>query len=212
MGVSPSGYYDWRQRGSNAHQQYDDVLVTQILQMHKGHRRNYGAGRVHKYLRERDYICSRRRINRLMKQHGIRATYNGGKYAVKAKDIGEVATNRLAEALPATGSGEQWAGDMTYLKTSQGPLYMATVIDLFSRKVIGWGFSRSHDTSLIKGALDLALSTAEPKEKCLFHSDQGSEYRSGLYLDTLKESGLEVSMSRAGSRQIMLMWNRFLEH
>ncbi len=134
-----------------------------------------------------------------MKQHGIRATYNGGKYTGKAKDVGEIAANHLEKALPARSLGEQWAGDMAYLKTSQGPLYMATVIDLFSRKVIGWGFSRSHDASLIKGALDLALSTEGPKEKCLFHSDQGSEYRSRLYQGALKDSGLAVSMSRAGT-------------
>ena len=91
------------------------------------------------------------------------------------------------------------AGDMTYLKTAQGPIYMAAVLDLFSREVIGWGFSRAHDADLITGALEMALALKENEDGCFFHSDQGSEYRSDIYQNTLRGAGLVSSMSRAGT-------------
>lgn len=110
-----------------------------------------------------------------------------------------MADNLLADCPKADAAGQHWAGDMTYLKTDQGELYMAAVLDLFTRKVIGWGFSRSHDTELVDGALKMSLSLEEKKPGCLFHSDQGSEYRSDSYRQTVKEAGMVSSMSRSGT-------------
>lgn len=167
--------------------------------MHKGHCRNYGAARVHQYLKHKGYSCSRRRINRLMKAQGIRAIYAGFQYPSRAKGFAEIVDNHLAVAPGATETGQQWAGDMTYLKTRQGPMYLAAVIDLYSRKVVGWGFSRSHDADLVTGALSLAIASNHVKAGCLFHSDQGSEYRSDMYRDALTHAGMTPSMSRAGT-------------
>lgn len=197
--MSPSGYYDWQGRGLSNRSKEDELLVSKIKALHVGHKRNYGAIRVHKALRKQGLSCSRRRTNRLMKAHGIRSTYHAYKAGRRPGGYAEIADNLLAKTPQATAAGQQWAGDMTYLKTKEGPLYMAAVLDLFNREVIGWGFSRTHDADLITGALKMALSLREAEAGCLFHSDQGSEYRSDLYKNTVRDAGLISSMSRAGT-------------
>lgn len=197
--VSSSGYYDWLERGPSARTQHDALLVDEIQRMHVGHKKNYGAIRVHPYLKNLNYTCSRRRINRLMKAHGIRSSYHAQRYRRYAGGVAPVADNLLSEQPKADSAGQHWAGDMTYLKTGEGELYMAAVLDLFTRKVIGWGFSRSHDTSLVDGALKMSLSQEERQPGCLFHSDQGSEYRSDAYRKTVEEADMVSSMSRPGT-------------
>ncbi len=199
LGVSRGGFYDWRDRPKSERAQYDEMLVEQIKEMHVGHNRNYGAFRVHKYLREIDWECSRRRINRLMKAHGIRSIYHAYKARRRSGGQSVVADNILATQPIATQVGEHWAGDMTYLKTKQGPLYMAIVMDLFTRRVVGWGFSQLHDADLVTGALKMSAKYAHKQPGCLFHSDQGSEYRSDTYQETIEKNGLISSMSRAGT-------------
>lgn len=166
---------------------------------HVGHQRNYGAVRMHVLLNTINYPCSRRRVNRLMKQSGIVSRYHASRYRKREGGTSPIAENLLAEVPRATKVGEHWAGDMTHLKTNEGPLYMAAVLDLFSRKVIGWSFSTSHDANLVNGALKMSLSRGNKQPGCLFHSDQGAEYRSALYRKTLTDSDLTSSMSRAGN-------------
>lgn len=136
-----------------------------------------------------------------MKQNGIRSIYHAYKYRYRRGRAIFIppASNLLAHSEKATMVGEHWAGDMTYLKTKEGPLFMAAVLDLYSRKVIGWGFSKIRDTSLVDGALKMSLSREHRCSGCLFHSDQGTEYRSRLYLKTLKEADMVASMSRPGN-------------
>ncbi len=198
LDVSTSGYYDWRDRPASERAQYDAVLVDQIVEMHRGHEENYGAVRVHPYLRGLSYSCSRRRINRLMKAHGIRSKYHAHRPRRSNGTNAPVADNLLATRPLAKQSGEHWAGDMTYLKTKEGDFYLAAILDLWSRKVIGWAFSRNHDADLVKGALDMSLAFETRQPDCLFHSDQGSEYRSENYRARLAEVGMISSMSRPG--------------
>jgi len=156
---------------------------------------------MHPLLKGLGYECSRRRVNRLMKQAGISSNYHAYRYRHR-KGVGgfsPAAENLLAESEKATTMGEHWAGDMTYLKTKEGPLFMAAVLDLFTRKVIGWGFATNRDTSLVDGALKMALSREKNQVGCLFHSDQGREYRSTVYLETLDNADMIASMSRAGN-------------
>lgn len=181
------------------HAKYDATLVHQIRRMHKGHERNYGAIRVHPFLKNQSFSCSRRRINRLMKTHGIHSIYHAQRYQKRAKGNAPVADNLLASRQKATSPGQHWAGDMTYLKTREGEFYMAAVLDLATRKVIGWGFSKAHDACLVKGALDMSISQEERQPACIFHSDQGSEYRSDSYIKAIKSAGMVSSMSRAGT-------------
>lgn len=199
LGVSTSGYYDWRSRPVSKRAQYDAVLVDQIVEMHRGHEANYGAVRVHPYLKKKSYSCSRRRINRLMKAHGIRSKYHAHRFRRASGGNAPVADNLLAKQPTAERSGQQWAGDMTYLKTREGDFYLAAILDLWSRKVIGWAFSRNHDADLVRGALDMSLTLEQRQPGCLFHSDQGSEYRSDSYRERVAEVGMVSSMSRAGT-------------
>lgn len=199
LGVSTSGYYDWCDREVSDRGKHDAVLVEQIRRMHVGHKRNYGAIRVHPYLKRLDYSCSRRRINRLMKAHGIYSTYHALRHRRCKGGISPVADNHMAGCPKATGIGQHWAGDMTYLRTGEGELYMAAILDLFTRKVIGWGFSRHHDADLVEGALAMSISQEPRRPGCLFHSDQGSEYRSDVYRNAIDEAGMVSSMSRAGT-------------
>lgn len=199
LDVSTSGYYDWRDRPKSEKRRYDEVLVEQITKMHKGHEANYGAIRVHPYLKKLGYSCSRRRINQLMQTHGIRSKYHAQRPQRYNSGHAPVADNVLSEQPLAVQQGQQWAGDMTYLKTQEGEFYLAAVLDLHSRKVIGWAFSKNHDTELVKGALDMSIALEAKQPGCIFHSDQGSEYRSDIYRKCLADADMVSSMSRAGT-------------
>lgn len=201
-GVSKSGYYAWSSRDQSAHDQYDNTLKEAIGDVHQGFRRTYGARRVHRVLRDKGLSCSVRRVNRLMREMGIDARttrlypWRPGLHQFYAS-----VDNRLAKAEPSTQVGQQWGGDLTYLKYKGGHVYLAIVIDLFSRRVIGWAFSKRRDTTLTKSALRSALRNQKPEEECLFHSDQGSEYAAHDYREKLNEAGLVQSMSRKSTPQ-----------
>lgn len=199
LDVSTTGYYDWRDREESSRAKYDSILVDEITKMHVGHERNYGAIRVHPYLKNLGFPCSRRRINRLMKAHSIASIYHAYRHKRASGSNSLKVDNVLAESPPAASVGRHWAGDMTYLKTREGPVYMAAVLDLFTRKVVGWGFSRNHDADLVCGALNMSLEYEEAKPGCVFHSDQGSEYCSDIYQKTVAGAGMVSSMSRAGT-------------
>lgn len=200
LGVSRSGYYAWRARKPSARERDDAQLTEAICELHQGYRRAYGARRVHRALRQRDYICSVRRVSRLMKAAGIKASTRGlytwtpGKHAFYSE-----AGNQLAGAASPTACGEQWAGDFTYVQTGQGYLYHAVVLDLYSREVVGWSFSRRRDSEMTKSALKMALQRHTPKRGCLFHSDQGIEYAAHEYRELVESAGMRRSMSRKGT-------------
>ena len=200
LGVSRSGYYSWRDREPSARETYDEHLKAVIREFHQGYRRAYGARRVHQALRQRGYACSVRRVARLMKDAGIKASSRGlytwtpGKHAFYS-----CAGNHLESSGEPGAPGEQWAGDFTYIKTHKGWLYHAVVMDLYSRQVVGWSFSRRRDAELTKSALIMALSQHTPRSNCLFHSDQGIEYAAHEYRELVEAAGMIRSMSRKGA-------------
>jgi len=200
FGVSRSGYYEWRARPVSTHRQHDLHLLTLISELHQGYRRAYGAARVHRELRHKGHACSRRRVNRLMRELGIKASTTGlyawrpGQHAFYSST-----GNQLAHAGKPARAGEQWAGDFTYIKTRSGWFYHAVVLDLFSRKVVGWAFSRKRNAELTKSALRMALHRYPPQPGCLFHSDQGTEYAANDYRDAVVNAGMVRSMSRKGN-------------
>ena len=199
-GVSTSGYYAWRNRPLSQHRQYDLKLLTLIKKLHQGFRKSYGAARLHRELVRRGYACSRRRINRLMHEAGIKASTTGLYAWRPGQQACYSATgNQLKQADSPQETGDQWAGDFTYIKTKTGWLYHAVVLDLYSRKVVGWSFSRKRNTALTKSALRMALNRSKPKLGCLFHSDQGIEYAAHEYRDMVEEAGMLRSMSRKGN-------------
>ena len=200
--MSRSGYYTWRKRGISRHRRHDLALMSAIKEVHQGFRRTYGARRVHQVLRAKGHSCSVRRVNRLMRELGIDArTTRLYPWRPGLHEFYSSVENRLAKAEEATAVGQHWAGDLTYLKCQSGHVYLAVVMDLFSRKIVGWGFSTTRDVELTKSALRMALNRELPKPGCLFHSDQGSEYAAHDYREYAENAGLVRSMSRKSTPQ-----------
>lgn len=197
--MTAGGYYAWKKRPLCKRRQYDLVLMDAINESHQGFRRSYGAPRIHQGLRNKGFSCSVRRINRLMREMGIKASTTGLYYWRPGKhDIYSSAGNQLSKAPPAISTGVQWAGDFTYIRTATGWLYHAVVMDLFSRRIVGWSFSRQRNTELTKSALTMALSRNQVGSGCIFHSDQGIEYAAHGYRDLVHSAGMTRSMSRKG--------------
>lgn len=199
LGVSRSGFYAWRTRPVSKHRQYDESLKVAITELHQGFKRAYGAPRVYHALKQQGVRCSVRRVNRLMRELGIKASTTGlyvwrpGLHAFYSST-----GNQLAQLDEPAAKGQQWAGDFTYIRTQQGWLYHAVVIDLFSRKVVGAAFSKQRNASLTSKALKNAVLRQKPQPGCLFHSDQGIEYAAHEFRDALDHYGFTRSMSRKG--------------
>ena len=152
---------------------------------------------MHAELRQRGYSCSKRRINRLMRELGVKAS-TVGLYAWRPgqHEFYSCAGNQLKKEGVPTAKGQIWVGDFTHIRTKVGFLHYAVVMDMFSRKVVGWSFSSKRNSELTKSALRMALSKDAPKQGCLFHSDQGIEYAAHEYRDLLFSAGMRRSMSR----------------
>lgn len=199
-GVTRAGYYAWKQRSPSVRRRHDERLLAEIRELHQGFRRAYGAPRLHQALRQRGLVCSVRRVRRLMRTLGIKASTTGlytwrpGQHALYSS-----AGNLLAAAPSPVMPGAQWAGDFTYIRTNKGWLYHAVVIDLFTRRVVGWSFSRQRNAELTKSALSMALSRHPIQPECIFHSDQGIEYVAHEYREAVEDAGLVRSMSRKGA-------------
>lgn len=199
-GVSRSGFYAWRERPLSDHRQYDIRLMEVITDIHQGFRKSYGAPRLHQALRQKGFPCSVRRVRRLMRELGIKASTTGLYAWTPGKHEFYSSTgNQLASASNAEGVGVQWAGDFTYIRTRSGWLYHAVVLDLYSRKVVGWSFSRKRNAELTKSALKMALQNYQPRSGCIFHSDQGIEYAAHEYRELVESAGMTRSMSRKGN-------------
>tara|TARA_R110002072_G_C7876320_1_gene527641 strand:+ start:579 stop:1292 length:714 start_codon:yes stop_codon:yes gene_type:complete len=171
-----------------------------IKELHQGYQRCYGAARVHQALRQKGLMCSRRRINRLMKELEIKPK-TLGLYAWRPgqHEFYLAAGNQLKRSNPPIKKNEQWVGDFTYIKTGSGWLYHAAVMDLYTRKIVGWSFSRKRNAELTKSALKMALSREVIEAACVFHSDQGIEYAAHDYRELVESAGMTRSMSRKGN-------------
>lgn len=202
--VSPSGYYDWHHRrnspGPRALQ--TQALTQKIKDIHAQSRETYGSPRLVMALRKTGARHGRNRIARIMQQEGLCGRQKG-RYRVQTTDSNHdepIAPNRLADAPKPTASNQIWVGDITYIDAGQeGWLYVAAILDLYSRKIVGWAMSERIDTALILKALSMALLHRQPPGHLLFHSDRGVQYASGDYRRALARSGLTASMSRKGN-------------
>lgn len=201
--VSPSGYYDWLKR---RHQPSPRALETQALaqeiqSIHQYSRQTYGSPRILAVLRSQGRRHGRARVARLMKDRGL-CGRKKGRYRVQTTDSNHnnpIAPNRLAVAPQPTGPNQVWVGDITYIQTQQGWLYLAAILDLYSRKIVGWAMEPSIDTALVLSALTMALHHRQPSGHLLFHSDQGVQYSAGLFRQALDKANLTPSMSRRGN-------------
>lgn len=198
--VSRSGFYAWLARPESTHSLLDKKLKSVITEFHQGYRKAYGAARVHQGLLQAGYPCSRRRVNRLMRELGIKASTTG-LYAWRPgqHEFYASTANHLKNAPDTMESGQYWGGDFTYIKTAKGWLYHAVILDLYSRKVVGWSFATSRNSELTKSAFKMAISRENPKGGCVLHTDQGVEYAAYDYRNLVEKHGLKRSMSRKGT-------------
>jgi len=201
--ASPSGFYDWQRRKVRpcARTLQNQFLAQEFDQIHTRSRHTYGAPRIEKELRKNGRCHGRNRIARLMKQQGLCGRQKG-RYRLLTTDSNHdqpIAPNRLAEAPRATAPNQIWVADITYIQTGENWLFVAAIMDLYSRKIVGWSMGERIDTALILKALFIALLHRQPPANMLFHSDRGVQYASGDYRSALAGAGLVASMSRRGN-------------
>ena len=197
LDVSKSGFYAWCSRPESARSKENKVLVAEIKRLHDASRRTYGSPRIHADLEEEGFEVSRNRVARLMRENGIRA--RGKRRFRKTTDSDpdhRVAPNSLARNFEVEAPNKIWAGDITYLWTSEGWMYLAVFLDLFSRKVVGWALADHMRTDLVLEALLKALRDRLPGDDLMHHSDRGSQYASDDYRAALDAHRIECSMSR----------------
>ena len=200
LGVSLSGYYSWKKRPMSQHQREDQQLVEHIHAVYHACRQVYGSPRMHAELRDQGIPCSRKRVARLMRERGLTARRRHHRTITTRSEPGaRVAPNVLDQEFTATRPNEKWTGDITAIWTYEGWLYLAVVLDLYSRRVIGWAMAATQDEALIERAFQMALLARHPPAGVLFHSDRGSQYTSDAYQVLLANVGATVSMSRTGN-------------
>lgn len=199
--VSVSGYYAWRRRGPSQRQQDDQRLSAQIAQVFRAGRGVYGSPRVHAVLRAAGRRCGRKRVARLMQAQGLVAarTRRRTPRTTDSQHTQPVAPNVLARAFGAQAPNQKWVADITAIPTQAGGLYLAALLDVYSRCLIGWAMDRRRDERLALAALQMALARRRPGPGLLHHSDRGSQYTSGAYQALLAQQGIAVSMSRKGN-------------
>jgi transposase InsO family protein len=201
--VSASGYYDWskRQTQPSPRAQENARLARQIVQIHRDSRYTYGSPRIQEVLDQAGQPYGRHRIARLMRQQGLCGRAKG-RFRVCTTDSNHdqpIAPNRLPD-LPAPSAPNQvWLGDITYVATEEGWLYLAGILDLYSRRLTGWAMSENIDTKLILAAWDMALTQRQPPVGLVFHSDRGVQYASHDYRNALLNAKAIASMSRKGN-------------
>lgn len=197
--VSRSGFYEWAKRGPSKRAQEDAVLKGKIAASHGASRGTYGSPRVHADLRAEGRRVSRKRVARLMREEGLRGCRPRRFKATTDSDhTHPVAGNLVERDFEPSGPDETWAADITCIRTWEGWLYLAVVIDLWSRRVVGWSMADHMRTELVLAALEMAVGQREPGEETIHHSDRGSQYASHAYQEKLAEHGMSCSMSRKG--------------
>src|SRR5262249_8783206 len=197
LAVSPGGFYAWRRRPESTHRRRDRQLLVAIRASYERSRRVYGSPRVLLDLKDSGEVTSRRRIARIMQGNGLVAvqrrrfkatTLSGHDFPVQA--------NLLERNFTAAAPNQIWLGDITYIATEEGWLYLAALLDLYSRKIVGWSTGERIDRTLTLRTLDSALSARRPSPGLIHHTDQGSQYAAYEYQRRLEQAQVRPSMSR----------------
>jgi putative transposase len=199
LGVARSAFYAWRKREPSARSRRDAQLAVEIAATHRRNRGVYGSPRIHAELRARGVRVSRKRVARLMREQRLRARPTRRFVATtNSRHREPVAANLVQRDFVAATPNTTWVADVTYLPTRDGWLYLAVILDLFSRRVVGWATSATNDTALTVAALDVAIRLRKPPPGLVHHSDRGSNYAAAPYRAALERRGIVASMSRAG--------------
>ncbi len=200
MGVSKSAYYAWRKRPGVCITSETLRLHRCMKQLFEQSRQSLGSREMMKKLREEGFKIGRHRVRRLMRELGLVVTQRAAyKVTTKRKDSDAVADNLLNQNFNPEGPNEVWAGDVTYLKTGEGWMYLAIVMDLYSRRIIGWHIEKRMTTDLVSRALMKAYNLRQPPKGLVFHSDRGSQYTSKSYRKLLSSYGMRASMGDVGA-------------
>ena len=201
LGVSPSGYYGWRQKRPTKRQREDTTLAAKIAAAHRASRKTYGVPRIVKDLQEEGFCTSKRRCARLMRAQGLRGKkkHRRRPRTTDSRHAQPVAANLIAERPAPSGPNQAWRTDITYLKTAEGWLFLAAILDVWSRRIVGWACAPTLHASLVLAALRDALQRRQPPKGLLHHSDRGCQYVDADYVALLDAAGLVRSMSRSGN-------------
>jgi putative transposase len=200
LGVSRSGYYDWRDRQPSSRSQQDAVLTAKIYEIHRRSRETYGSPRVHAELRAIGIRCGRKRVARLMRKEGLRGCPRGRRKRTTRRDRRAVPAEDLVRRdFAAAGPDRLWAADITYIGTDEGFLYLAFVLDAYSRRLVGWAMESHLRPELVVEALQMAVWRRRPAPGLIHHSDQGAQYTSLSFSGRLEQAGIIPSMGRVGS-------------
>jgi len=199
LSVHPSGYYAWKHEPKSARQKEDQRLCGLIKQSWLESGAVYGYRKVTRDLRELGESCGKHRVYRLIRQEGLKAQVGYRRRAYRSGRPAVVAANQLEQKFETAAPNKVWVTDITYIRTQEGWLYLAVVLDLFSRQVVGWSMRSRIDSELAINALLMAVWRRNPQEKVVVHSDQGCQYTSYDWQSFLKAHDLEASMSRRGN-------------
>lgn len=200
MQVSRSGYYAWRDRPEAPKVAQDRALLTQIHHVHVQSRQAYGAKKTWLELNAQGVMCGKHRVARLRKSAGIEARRKRRfRITVENHATAPAAPNLLQQQFRSVQPNRIWVGDMTYIRTRAGFLYLAVLLDLYARRVVGWSMSGKPDLALVLGALNMALVQRQPDRGLIHHTDQGPIYAARVYRETMHAHGLRPSMSGKGN-------------
>lgn len=200
FGVSRSGYYAWLKRPRSERTQKQQRLSQHIQRIFLGSRRLYGSPKITQVLRSQGHVVSQKTVARLMKEKGLRSrTVKKYKVTTNSKHTLPAHDNVLNQQFVAQSPNEVWMADITYVPTQEGWLYVASIMDLFTRKIVGWKADERMSKNLVLKALDQAVQRQQPESGVLHHSDRGSQYASREYQERLSRYGMAGSMSRKGN-------------
>ena len=200
LGVSPSGYYAWCGRPPSAREMANRELTEKIKVAFEESGETYGSPRIYQVMRKLGLMCGKNRVARLMRAGGLRAKQARRLRATtKRNKAHRAAPNRLKRDFKADRPNQKWLADITYIPTSEGWLYLAAVLDLFSRRIVGWAMSNRMTSDLTLRALHMAIRQCRPSPGLIHHSDQGSQYTDGDYQAVLAAHGTQASMNSVGN-------------
>jgi len=213
LGVSKSGYYDWRDRPTSPRTQHHRELAEQVHEAYDQCHGIYGSRKITAELKDRNIKICRNTVATLMREKRLQCKAQRRKSFTVTTDSNHadpIAPNFLQRQFNADSPNEKWVADITYVPTDEGWAYLAAVMDLFSRRIVGWSVSNHIDTTLVMEALDMALETRRPGSGLMHHSDRGCQYASSQYRERLASRGIECSMSRGGDPWDNACMERFM--
>jgi len=198
--VSRSGYYDWKDRSPSKRDRENAALTEKIREIHNRSRRIYGYPRVHAELRALGVRCSKKRVARLMRKASLQGCVRGRRKRTTRRDEHAIpAPDLVGRNFAAAAPNKVWTADITYVHTQEGFLYLAFILDVYSRKVVGWSMAHHLRAEMVVDALEMALWRRKPGAGLVHHSDRGVQYTSLSFGKRLEEAGIVPSMGRAGS-------------